>query len=666
MNPQVSFLFCFVISTLPAIADGTAAPDKQIIPALQQAFESASTQIKMVPDGGFTADNPRHGFSISFSSLAPIISSAEGKFSLKLIAYGRGNRLQSPPSAHLSAQGNRIEYLRGPLTEWYVNDDRGLEQGFTLSVPQQGDGRVTLHMQVQGDLTPGLESDGVLILTRNGSPVLRYGGIQAWDSAGRALPAGLSIKGNTVTLDVDDAGAQYPLSVDPVLEQARLFPTTQVLNAYFGASVAISGDTALIGAWGENSLLGAAYIFVRSGKTWTQQARLALTTGSPNDCFGYTVALNGDTALISAHGDSGYRGAAYVFVRSGATWTQQAKLTASDGLASDFFGQKLALDANTAIVTAHGDDFSRGSAYVFVNSGGVWSQQAKLTASDGVASDWFGSATSISGDTVVVGAFEKSSWRGGAYVFVRSGATWTQQANLSADDGIAFDQFGYAAAVSGDTVMVGATCANSCQGATYVYTRTGSAWTQSAKLAVPGAVSFGTAISLDGETALIGAPCSGTCNGAAFVYTLTGSTWNQRAGFKESHPQMDASYGAAVALSGGAAIIGAWGDDIFLGAAYVQGVPPSCSLKLTLSYSAGSLTVAYTVSTTQTALSTGKIYINNSPKQLWQKVVGPIVPISSGSFALPLPPVGQISVLTTLVPQSGDVCYDWPTIDTGQ
>lgn len=667
MNRTVSLpLLCFVVSTLPAIADGTAVQGRQMVPALAQAFESASTQIKAVPGGGFTADNPRHGFSISFSPIAPTISSAEGKFSFTLNTYGRGSRLLSPPSAQLTAHGNRIEYLRGPVTEWYVNDIRGLEQGFTLAAPPSGDGHVTLTMQVQGDLAPALESPGVLILTRNGSPVLRYGGLQAWDSNGRTLLTGLSSKGNSVTLEVDDAGAQYPLTVDPVFEQARLFPTTQVLNAYFGASVAMSGDTALVGAWGENSLRGAAYVFVRSGRTWTQQARLAPNVSNLNDCFGYTVALSGDIALVSAHGDSSYRGAAYVFVRSGTTWTQQAKLTASDGVANDFFGQKLALDANTAIVTAHGDDYSRGSAYVFVNTGGAWTQQAKLTASDGISGDWFGSAASISGDTVVVGAFEKSSWRGGAYVFVRSGSTWTQQAILSADDGIAFDQFGYAAAVSGDTVMVGSTCANSCQGATYVYTRAGTGWTQNAKLAVPGAVGFGTAISISGGTALIGAPCSGTCMGSAYVYTLTGSSWNQQVGFMESRPQMDASYGAAVALSGGTGIIGAWGDDVFLGAAYIQNVPPSCSLNLSLSYSPGSLTVSYNLSSTQKAVWTGKVFVNRAPQPLWQKVIGPVVGQSlSGRFSVPLQPVGQVGVSTGLVTAAGDVCYDWQTIDTG-
>ena len=152
-----------------------------------------------------------------------------------------------------------------------------------------------------------------------------------------------------------------------------------------------------------------------------------------------------------------------MFVRSGGAWTQQAKLTASDAAADDRFGISVAVAGDTAVVGAFLDDTlagtDAGSAYVFVRSGGAWTQQAKLTASDAAADDPFGDSVAVAGDTAVVGALDDTlagTDAGSAYVFVRSGGAWTQQAKLTASDAAADDQFGYSVAVAGDTAVVGA------------------------------------------------------------------------------------------------------------------------------------------------------------------------------------------------------------------
>src|SRR5205085_941741 len=157
----------------------------------------------------------------------------------------------------------------------------------------------------------------------------------------------------------------------------------------FGDSVALSGDAALVGAVfdaiGANSNQGSAYVFVRSGTTWTQQQKLTASDGATNDQFGRSVALSGNTALVGADGGNANQGSAYVFVRSGTIWMQQQKLIASDGAVGDFFGVSVALSGETVFVAASSDDIganaSQGSAYVFVRTGTAWTQQQKLTAS---------------------------------------------------------------------------------------------------------------------------------------------------------------------------------------------------------------------------------------------------------------------------------------------
>jgi len=259
----------------------------------------------------------------------------------------------------------------------------------------------------------------------------------------------------------------------PSQQVVKLLDSDGIANELFGVSVAISGDTAIAGAYGDDDTRGSAYVFTRSGSTWTQQQKLTASDGESGDLFGRAVAISGDTAIVGVYGDDdrgANSGSAYVFTRSGGTWTQQAKLTASDGAAGDYFGSSVALSGDTVVAGAGSDDSHRGSAYVFTRSGSTWTQQAKLTASDGVGGDQLGYSVALSGDVAIAGAFADDSYRGSAYVFTRSGSTWTQQAKLIADDGITSDMFGHAAAISGDSIIVGAPYDDSYRGSAYIFT----------------------------------------------------------------------------------------------------------------------------------------------------------------------------------------------------
>ena len=255
-------------------------------------------------------------------------------------------------------------------------------------------------------------------------------------------------------------------------------------NIYFGAPVSLSGETFVVGSSYDGDNKGAAYVFVRSGTTCNPQQTLTAADGATGDYFGTSVALRGDTLVVGAEGDDGSKGSAYVFVWSGTAWTQQQKLTASDGVSSVRFGATVALSGDTLVVGADSDDDKgsmSGSVYVFVRSDTTWTQQQKLTASDGAAWDFFGDAVAMSGNTVVVGARgedDKADGAGAAYVFVRSGSTWSQQQKLTANDGAAGDCFGNSVALSGDTLVVGARRNE----AAYVFVRSGTTWSEQESL----------------------------------------------------------------------------------------------------------------------------------------------------------------------------------------
>ena len=313
--------------------------------------------------------------------------------------------------------------------------------------------------------------------------------------------------------------------------------------------------------WDDNaggSDAGAAYVFVRSSGTWAQQAKLTASDGEKDDFFGRAVAISGDTAVIGARGDDylgDYAGAAYVFVRSGGTWAQQAKLTASDREANDQFGQAVAISGDTAVVGAHlNDDLGSmsGSAYVFVKPGGGWAnmtETTKLLPSDLVRLSQFGSAVGIDGDVVVVGAETdkhdgSSIMYGSAYVFVKPDGGWptspptqSHTAKLLASDAAGTDtesdRFGHAVSISGDNIVVGSHWAHLplCLGSAYLFTKPVGGWsgtlTETVKLEASDRGNtydqFGIAVGIDGNRIVIGATEDddvATDSGAAYTFTL--------------------------------------------------------------------------------------------------------------------------------------------------
>jgi hypothetical protein len=440
-----------------------------MLPVLVQAMKDEIPQcyhIGTSVKGRLIANNPSQRLSFGFSNRGIEVSTVQGnRWGMHLLSYGFDGEAVPLEPVSPKGQGARVEYEHNGMTEWYINSPYGLEQGFTFKAPVEAKAkRLRLSFSLEGEVWQQGDS---LVFSSKGSSQIRYQGLHAFDATGRSLVSGLALEGNRLGIEVDVTGAIYPVTVDPFFSVVnKLIASDASSYDGFGHSVGISGDTAVIGSSGNDDNgdgSGSAYVFVRNGTTWNEQQKLTASDGAEGDKFGYPVAISGDTVVIGAAGDDDNgdaSGSAYVFVRNGTTWSQQQKLIASDGAAIDCFGYSVAVSGDTAVIGAANDDDNgntSGSAYVFVRSGTTWNQQQKLTASDGAEADMFGCSVAVSGDTAVIGAERddvNGYLSGSAYVFVRSGTTWSQQQKLT--DSEYYARFGCSVAISGDTAVVGA------------------------------------------------------------------------------------------------------------------------------------------------------------------------------------------------------------------
>lgn len=538
----------------------------------------------------------------------------------------------APRRFERGARANRVERsLRDEsglrLVEWYENGPLGIEQGFDVDADRTCDSFAVeidvdgAKVELAGDAVRLVSEHGILVSEHG---ILRYGVARAVDASGRALEMAIAASREGIELRIVTAGARWPITIDPLVyaEEQRL----EVLGALgadsergdeLGSSVAIEGDLAVVGAsedsvenvltpsgagyvfrriegvWtieakliasdrgrfrlgrsvaasGDTIVLcayEAAYVFVRGARGWEEQARLTVDGLDPASYFGDSVAISGDTIIIGAP-EQGAGGSAYVFRRAGSSWSLQASLAVSDATANQELGWAVALEGDTAVVSARGDSEFRGAAYVFTREDETWTERAKLVASDGRERNQFGRSVALSGDTVVVGAIQVDGLTGAAYVFVGSGATWTQQARLVSSPRLSDAVFGSSVDVEGNLAVIGARGARGYRGASYVFERVGSRWTQRAELQASDGVgldTFGDRVSLSGERILVGSPRAAPHDmdtGAAYVFALDPvEGWSEEAKLTAGDGPYDDEFGREAALGPELALVGATGAD---------------------------------------------------------------------------------------------------------
>jgi hypothetical protein len=643
--------------SLGEVPDGLSTNDWKSIQAQVQAGK-----YKVYPDDdSYHSSNPAHGWRIRYGADGTTTLSPHNRdtgayhlgLKLNAIGYQTLKILQHPQ--HISSENNTLNYhWNNNLIERWVNSATDLEQWFILNQRPKGatSGQLlTLQLTVNSDLNATQDGNNIRFVNQSGTTTITYNKLKVWDATGRQLLAHMQLDAQQLSLMIDDSAADYPLTIDPSFQQQAYLKASNT-NAFdaFGFSVAIAGDTLVVGAPGEASNAtgvdgdqsdnsvddsGAAYVFIRNGSTWNQQAYLKASNPDAEDFFGFSVAIAGDTVVVSASEESSIAtgvdgdqsdnsadsaGAAYVFTRSGSTWSQQAYLKASNTEELDFFGESVAITGDTVVVSAsnessnatgvdgdQGDNSanSAGAAYVFTRSGSTWSQQAYLKASNTDAQDLFGFSIAIASNTVVVGASDESSNAtgvngnqsdnsadnsGATYIFTRSGGIWSQQAYLKASNPDAGDFFGFSVAIAENTVVISASNESSnttgvdgdqsdnsvsSAGAVYVFTRSGGTWSQQAylKASNPDARDFfGFSVAIAGNTAVIGASDesssaagvngnqsnnSARSAGAAYVFVRSGSTWSQQAYLKASTPDAGDFFGFSVAIAGDTLVVGA-------------------------------------------------------------------------------------------------------------
>jgi hypothetical protein len=547
--------------------------------------------------GGFAAVNPAQRLRSSFDGAGASLTSGTTHVGLSLKAVGYASSLRAVGAVAPRANANRVLYAWPGVSEWYANGPLGVEQGFTVARAPSWHpvGPLTLALALSGNAHASLSSDRQsLALSHAGGPELRYSGLSTTDAAGHPLHSWLELRGARLLLRVDTRGARYPLRIDPFIHQGEKLNGSGLSGpyGYIGQSVALSanGDTALVGASADGTYTeykGAAFVFTRSGSTWTQQGPKLTGGGEVGSAwFGESVALSadGNTALIGGPTDNGQVGAAWVFTRSGSTWTQQGeKLTGGGEQGEGFFGKNVALsgDGSTALIGGYNDNEHRGAAWVFTRSGSTWSQQGeKLTGSGELGFFGWGVALSGDGNTALIGEWGIGGGIGAAWVFTRTGSTWAKQGGeLTGGAGSGYSWFGYSTALSanGDTALVGAPHADGYAGAGWVFTRSGSTWTQQGEPLIgsgevgEGELGYSAALSADGDTALLGGRVDDGFHGAAWTFQRSGATWAQEGekltGSEESSNREEFGWSVALSGDGGTALVGSPCDKACVGSA---------------------------------------------------------------------------------------------------
>ncbi|MEE8450983.1 MAG: pre-peptidase C-terminal domain-containing protein, partial [Thermoguttaceae bacterium] len=377
--------------------------------------------------------------------------------------------------------------------------------------------------------------------------------------------------------DITDTGAVLGYLADST--QQRLTADDADDGDLFGGAMAVDGQTAIVGARLDDEAgtsAGAAYILGFDGTEWQQTQKLTASDADEKDWLGHSVAIDGRWAIVGAYGDDDEAddaGAAYLFQFDGQQWQQRQKLTASDAVFSDYFGYDVAIDGNTALVGAYGssdDGGYSGAAYVFHFDGATWQEQAKLTAQDAGAGDYFGHSVAVENGLAVIGAYrdeDAGTQSGSAYVFRVEGNQWIQQQKLTADDAEANHVFGSAVEIGGGRVIVSApgdSEAASAAGASYIFDFDGNQWLQQQKLTASDAradAGFGRSVSIDGDTVVVGSDRDddggGWHSGSAYVFQFDGTGWVETRKLSADDGVIDDTFGRSVAVSGDTVFVGA-------------------------------------------------------------------------------------------------------------
>jgi gliding motility-associated-like protein len=559
------------------------------------------TAVSLSADGnialvGGNADNGNQGAAWVYTRNGGVW----GQQGNKLLGTGNTGGAWQGTSLSLSADGTTA-VVGGPND----NSDQGAAWAYTVAPPpaitsfSPASGAVgtlvTINGANLGDQS-NLSIGGVTALVISNTGTVLTGFVMPGAVTGTVS---LTTGGGTAT--GSSSFTVTPTLYPTVQQGGKLTASDNTGAASQGNSVAVSadGNTAIVGGPNDNNNQGAAWVYTRSGGVWAQQGGKLVgagNTGAAGQGYSVSLSADGNTAIVGARGDNSSQGAAWIYTRSGGVWAQQGgKLVGTDntGAANQGYSVSISADGNTVIEGGPDDNSSQGAAWIFTRSGGVWGQQGgKMVGTGGTGTALQGGSVSLSadGNTAIVGGFGDNSQEGAAWVFTRSGGAWGQQGGKlvgTGNTGGAQQGRSVSLSADGNTAMVGGITDNSQQGAAWVFTRSGGAWGQQGGKLVgtgnTGAADQGYAVSLsaDGNTAMVSGPADNSNQGAAWVYTRSGGVWGQQGNKLVGTGNSGAAFqGISLSLSadGNTAMAGGYKDNGTQGAAWVYSAGPAATI----------------------------------------------------------------------------------------
>lgn len=642
----------------PAMADSAA--DSEVPSRLEAQILAAKAGLDV---SGAWMTTLSHGAVVALDDqglrLAGQDDGTDWQLGLRLTSFGRHGAMHQASVGTLHAGGVRAELDHGRLRQWITGSGPRLTHGFTFDQPpyvqdggrvEAGSGDLLLHLALgntgfQTSLSPG----GAALELEHRGRLLSYGTFTATDARGQRFPTRLELApdGDRVTLRVDDAGAVYPLTLFGLVVEGKKLVNPLAMSAeHAGWSVALDGDTAAVGAFLANvgfaGAAGKVYIFERNeggAENWGLLQTLSAADAEPGGSFGYSVSISGDTLVVGAHqkdddillpGDRVFAdsGRAYVFQRSGGTWSQIRELENPTPFGFDNFGFSVSISGDTLAVGAWLAEpavapltLENGEVSIYQRDLGgpnQWGIVTTITTPTPMGWANFGHDVALDGDTLVVGSPFTDP------VFTGTGRAWVHERNqgganawgavtpLEADDGELFDRFGDSVAIDGDVIVVGADFANGTgvdSGKAYVFERDEggtNAWGQTARLTASDQESgdfFGWAVAVEGDQVVVGSHFDDSPlfnAGSAYLFERQAGGWTQVEKFLPAGVEVGDDFGIAVDLSGGTILAGArLTGPADSGVAYIFELAASTDLSISVSSTPNPVapggTVTYTV-----------------------------------------------------------------------
>lgn len=554
------------VGMMPVLAESLAKDQAKVFSPTLINTKSGKTAFKI--------SNPQHQMKAEFKREGVSLKIRDSEIDMELISFGRGDKLNKILPVNPQIDGVKLSYQHEQVKHWFINSPMGLEQGFTVNKKLKGEGELAVKLKFDSLLRAQLKKQQLQFVNHHGKTKLNYGQLVAFDSRGKSLVSRMQLASNELTITVDDEAAVYPIIIDPMFSAETFLTASDGLT--LGYSVSISGDTLVVGR--STTLTGSVYVYQRNfgGKNnWGEVAKLTANDGANQDHFGSSVAISGNTIVVGAYGrdDSGLSssGAVYIYeyIASSDQWTFSKKLNQFKPEANDNFGWSVAIDKDTVVVGAQLDEEvikDAGTARIFMrNEGGTgnWGELPVILVSDDAASsDFFGRAVAISGDTIIVGKGLAAGGTVAVFDRAKGGANaWGQVQSLASQGGY----FGTSLAIDKNTLVVGSSSTNTA----YVYSRpaAGESWTEGAKLSASDSVAgdfFGWSVDVDGDTVAVGA-VFGADSGSTYLFHRNSGGADNWGEVKKLLPSKSAAgdlYGQSVAISGNQMVVGTQNSDI--------------------------------------------------------------------------------------------------------